>query len=107
MQDIPAFIPVGGLGKEDAIDLCHKLGADIGLAGELISEDLLCSEQSKRYRDEDAFLNRGRVMTWLPYNIQTINGTKKSANETTGTELGVDFWYSKAKRRKKTLNYGI
>ena len=40
---------MGGLGKEDAIDLCHKLGADIGLAGELISEECstICYGQNR------------------------------------------------------------
>ena len=49
--------------------------------------NLLWSEQSESYRDEDAFLSCGRVMTWFPYIIQTINGTAKAVHETTGTEL--------------------
>ena len=100
-QDVPAFIPVGGLSKADAVDLCHKFGANIGLAGEFNSEEdyaayykLVWSPQSKRFRDSDAFLNRGRVRIWLPYTLQTINGTNKVLHDVTGSEIGVDYWYS-------------
>ena len=101
-QAVPAFLPIGGLTKAAAVDLCHKFGADIGLGGEFQTEEdyevfynLVWSDQSKRFRDEDDFLNRGRVYVWVPYTLQTINGTNKVLHDKTGTELGVNAWYSK------------
>ena len=108
---VPAFIPVTGLNKEDAVDLCHKFGADIGLGGEFKNEEdylafyeLLWSEQSKPYRNADSFLNRGRVLIWLPYTIKNIKGINKTIHDTTGDELGVDFWYNGDHQENSILN---
>ena len=38
-KKIQAFLPVAGLTKEEALDLCHKFGEDVHIAGHFNSKE--------------------------------------------------------------------
>ena len=38
-KKIQAFLPVAGLTKEEALDLCHKFGEDLHIAGEFTNRE--------------------------------------------------------------------
>ena len=67
-----AFLPISQLTKDDALDLCHKFGRDVFIAGDFESiEDFdnfydgLYSDE--KYVDVCSFYDSGRLRTWLPY----------------------------------------
>ena len=99
LRGVPAFIPSRGFSKQEAVDVCHKFGGNVGLAGEVSTEedfrrfyDLLQSDQAKAYREESAHVDGGRVLTWFPYTLKDINGTIELLHDISNKPLGVEFW---------------
>ena len=109
-QVVTAFIPVNSLDYEDAVDMCHKFGADVDIAGEFNDEEAfkrfyenLWSDQAENFRKEDDLINRGRLRMWLPYKVVNITGLNKVVHTSSGSELGVDAWI-KEEEKLKVLN---
>ena len=100
-KNIHAFLPIPGLSHSEAVDLCHKFGADIDIGAEFTNEaeystyyNLVWSESSRRFREEDFYGNTGRLRVASPYIIKDVNGTNKAMHHVSGREVGVDFWFS-------------
>ena len=96
---VSAFLPVNSLSYDDAVDMCHKFGPHVDLAGDFKDEkafkdfyDLLWSKKADKFREEDSFINRGRLRMWFPYKILSMNQTNKVVHTSSGSELGVDAW---------------
>ena len=97
---VNAFLPIPGLSKEDAVDLCHKLGREVFIAGEFSEHaDYEYYYQglynNSWYRERCGLLDNGRIKTWLPYK-QNADGTAL-VHEKTGAELATKYytdWYS-------------
>ena len=87
---INAFLPIPELDWENAIDLCHKFGEDVNIAGnfETIEDfnyyyDSLHSTQ--KFIDQCGFYDNGRIKTWVPYKSQY--GSKYLVNVNTMKNL--------------------
>ena len=69
---INAFLPIAQLTRKEAVDLCHKFGEEVYIAGqfndiedfEIYYEGLL---ESKKFIEECTYYDNGRILTWLPY----------------------------------------
>ena len=69
---INAFLPIPELTKQDALDLCRKLGQDVYIAGNFETKadfDVYYEElqANQKYLDNCGFYDNGRIKTWLPY----------------------------------------
>ena len=98
-EKVTAFLPIPALNREEAVDLCHKLGDDVYIAGEFENEtdfevyyNGLYS--NSWYVERCGFYDNGRIKTWLPYK-QNQAGTAL-IHEVTGKVLFASYyvdWY--------------
>ena len=69
---INAFLPIAQLSRKEAVDLCHKFGEGVYIAGhfndiedfDIYYEGLV---ESKKFLEKCTFYDNGRILTWLPY----------------------------------------
>ena len=69
---INAFLPIAQLSRKEAVDLCHKFGEGVYIAGhfndvedfDIYYEGLM---ESKKFLEKCTFYDNGRILTWLPY----------------------------------------
>ena len=69
---INAFLPIAQLSRKEAVDLCHKFGEGVYIAGhfndiedfDIYYEGLI---ESKKFLEKCTFYDNGRILTWLPY----------------------------------------
>ena len=102
---INAFLPIPELTKQDALDLCRKLGQDVYIAGNFETKadfDVYYEalQADKKYVDNCGFYDNGRIKTWLPY--RQNNDGSKMIHDITRKSLMLDgknkfylAWYQK------------
>ena len=87
---INAFLPIAQLSRKEAVDLCHKFGEGVYIAGhfndiedfDIYYEGLM---ESKKFLEKCTFYDNGRILTWLPY---TRNSEKTDlVHDITGESL--------------------
>lgn len=97
-SQLNAFLPIRGLTKEEATNMCKRLRSDVVIAGNFKSREYFDEYYSnlfenKKYVEACGHYDNGRIRTWLPY-IPNDEGTAL-IHEKYGTELQDYFaeWY--------------
>lgn len=69
---INAFLPLPQLSRREAVDMCHKFGDDVYIAGDFTNIDDFDNywaglQENKKFVEECTYYDNGRLLTWIPY----------------------------------------
>ena len=76
---INAFLPIPELTKQDALDICQRLGQTVSIAGKFEDQESYDAFHAsllnnQKYVETCGYYDNGRLKTWLPY-ISNNEGT--------------------------------